>query len=561
MNQAVAQLAERYWDTLMEANPTWATLIGDHRFDDQMEDLTREAEDAQIGALGAIASEAAAIDSTGLDPQDRVTRSSIMEEAASNADMMRSRNSEYLVDQQIGIHINVMTYMRMLTPSTAEHADAYVDKASRIGTTFDHAIERLRQGVASGRTPPRVAVEKTISQIDDYLSRPVDQDGLMQLAPPDSMKEDAVTAWRAAMAEQVEQSVRPGFARYRDALAAEILTVARPPEESGVCWLPDGEEVYARAMRHYTTLDLTPEAVHQSGRDEIGELDSEYRRLGEKVLGTGDLAEIYTRLRDDPSLRFETSDQVREHAEQAMARANAATPEWFGRLPKTPCIVKAIPEIGAEDAPLAYYMPPAGDGSRPGVFFINISKPEIRTRYESEALAFHEGVPGHHFQLAIAQELEGLPMFRRNSLQTAYVEGWGLYTERLGDEMGLYSGDVERMGILSFDSWRAGRLVVDTGIHAMGWSRQQAIDYLTENSPQPEKNIENEVDRYIGYTGQALAYKIGQREILRLRENAKQRLGTSFDIRAFHDTVLEVGPVTLPVLGEVVDDWVTAAST
>lgn len=305
---------------------------------------------------------------------------------------------------------------------------------------------------------------------------------------------------------------------------------------------------------------MDPGEIHQIGLDEIASLEDEYRQLGDDVLGTTDLVEIYERLRSDPALRFETPEQVQEQAERATARANESTPDWFGRLPVADCVVQPIPEPGAKEAPLAYYLPPADDGSRPGIFFINLTEPSTRTRYESEALAFHEGVPGHHFQLAIAQELEGLPAFRRNGLVTVYVEGWGLYCERLADEMGLYSSDLERLGILSFDSWRAGRLVVDTGLHALGWSRQQAIDYLLENSPQAPNNIENEVDRYIGYTGQALAYKIGQREIFRLRDEAKRTMGDRFDIKGFHDTVLGSGPMPLDLLAELVSEWVSERS-
>jgi uncharacterized protein (DUF885 family) len=331
-----------------------------------------------------------------------------------------------------------------------------------------------------------------------------------------------------------------------------VLPHARPPEKSGVCWLPEGEELYERAVRRYTSLDLDPREVHQIGLDEIASLEDEYRALGETVLGTTDVSKIYDRLRNDPALRFETADQVHQAAESALARAREAIPDWFGRLPEAPCMVQPIPEIGAADATLAYYFPPADDGSRPGIFFINLTEPTTRTRFESECLAFHESIPGHHLQIAIAQELDGVPTFRRNGIVTVFAEGWGLYTERLSDEMGLYSGDLERMGILSFDSWRAGRLVVDTGLHALGWSRQQAIDYLMENSPQAPNNIVNEVDRYIGYVGQALAYKIGQRELFRLRDEAKKALGSKFDIKAYHDAVLENGPVPLELLGELV---------
>ena len=555
MNPLLAALADRYWDLAMEANPTSATLLGDHRFDDRIEDPSREAEDRLIAALSAMVAEAEAFDPAGLDTTDTVTRRVLMFEAGTQAEGLRSRSAEYLVDPMLGPHMDVVTYVPQMTPVTAEHAHAYVVKASRLGAAFDHAVDRLREGVANGRTPPRAAVEKVLTQLDAYLASPVEKDPFLAIRPPADMTEGEVTAWRRAMQEQVEQVVRPAFARYRRAIADEVLPAARPQEKSGICWLPDGEEVYRRAVHRYTSLELDPREIHEIGLDGIAALGDEYRELGGKALGTTDLEEIYRRLRHDPALRFETGAQVKAQAEESLARAEAATPEWFGVLPKTPCVLMEVPEVGAEDAPLAFYLPPAADGSRPGMFFVNTTHPTTRTRYESEALAFHEGVPGHHFQLALAQEMADLPTFRRHALATAYVEGWALYCERLADEMGLYSGDLERMGMLSFDSWRYGRLVVDTGVHALGWSRRQAIDYLTANSPQAPNNIENEVDRYIGWPGQALAYKIGQREILRLRAEARRALGPDFDIEGFHDTVLTCGPVPLGVLGDLVRKW------
>lgn len=555
MNPQLAALADRYWDLLLEAGPTTATLLGDHRFDDRLEDPSREEEDRLIAALDGIVAEAETLDPATLDATETVTRQVLTFEAQTQAGHLRSRSAEYLVDPMLGPHMEVVTYIPQLTPVTAEHAAAFVVKASRLGTAFDHAVDRLREGVANGRTPPRVAVEKVLGQLDAYLASPVEKDPFLAIRPPADMTEAQAADWRRAMQEQVEQVVRPAFARYRAAVAAEVLPAARPPDKSGICWLADGAEVYHRAVRRFTSLDLDPREIHQIGLDGIAQLGEEYRELGGKVLGTTDLPEIYRRLRHDPALRFETAAQVKAQAEASLARAEAATPQWFGVLPQTPCILMEVPEVGAEDAPLAFYLPPAADGSRPGMFFVNTTQPTTRTRYESEALAFHEGVPGHHFQLALAQEMTDLPTFRRHALATAYVEGWALYCERLADEMGIYSGDLERMGILSFDSWRYGRLVVDTGVHALGWSRQQAIDYLTENSPQAPNNIENEVDRYIGWPGQALAYKIGQREILRLRAEARRALGPDFDIKGFHDTVLTCGPVPLGVLGDLVRAW------
>ena len=552
MNEKLAQLADRYWDRVMEASPLWASLLGDHRFDAEAEDISREAEEALTADLDDIVAQAQGVDPAGLDKDDRITRHVLQFEAESHAGALRSRMAEFLVDPMLGVHMDVIQGVSQLRAGTREHAADFITKASKTGRMFDQALARHREGVANGRTPPRIAIEKVIKQIDAYVDSPLAADAFMQITLPEEMSDAELEQWRADMIEQVREVVRPAFARYRDGIAADVLPHARPPEKSGVCWLPEGEELYERAVRRYTSLDLDPREVHQIGLDEIASLEDEYRALGETVLGTTDVSKIYDRLRNDPALRFETADQVHQAAESALARAREAIPDWFGRLPEAPCMVQPIPEIGAADATLAYYFPPADDGSRPGIFFINLTEPTTRTRFESECLAFHESIPGHHLQIAIAQELDGVPTFRRNGIVTVFAEGWGLYTERLSDEMGLYSGDLERMGILSFDSWRAGRLVVDTGLHALGWSRQQAIDYLMENSPQAPNNIVNEVDRYIGYVGQALAYKIGQRELFRLRDEAKKALGSKFDIKAYHDAVLENGPVPLELLGELV---------
>jgi uncharacterized protein (DUF885 family) len=555
VNEQLDALAVKFWDRAMEESPMWATMLGDHRFDAEVEDLSAEHEQQNIVDFSGIRDAAAAIDPASLDRDDRITRHVLISEVEGFIGAMESRQSEYLVDPMLGLHMDIVQGIPQFRAGEEGHAWAFVEKASKVGAQFDQLMDRHRQGVANGRTPPVVGVDKVLAQLDSLEAAPVESNAFLQIALPDNMSEAEQQRWRESMTEQVVGVVRPAFARYRTMIADEIAPHARPEDKSGVCWLPDGEEVYARAVKRFTSLDMDPREIHQIGVDEIESLGSEYRELGDSVLGTTDLAEIYDRLRNDPALRFETSEQIKEAAERATARAIEATPDWFGRLPVAECVVEPIPEPGAKDATLAYYLPPAADGSRPGMFFINLSEPTTRTRYESEALAYHEGVPGHHFQLSIAQELEGLPTFRRNGLVTVYVEGWGLYCERLADEMGLYSGDLERFGILSFDSWRAGRLVVDTGLHALGWSRQQAIDYLVDNSPQAPNNIANEVDRYIGYTGQALAYKLGQREIFRLRDLAKQAMGDRFDIKGFHDTVLEDGPVPLDLLEELVVEW------
>ena len=279
-------------------------------------------------------------------------------------------------------------------------------------------------------------------------------------------------------------------------------------------------------------------------------------RIGKAAFGTGALPDLRRRLRGDPAAFFRARGDIETAARKALARAHAAEPRFLGRLPRTPCVVKRIDAFEEKDAPIAYYRPAAVDGTRPAAYYVNTYKPETRARYEVEALAFHESVPGHHIQIAIAQELTGLPEFRKHAGVTAFVEGWGLYAEGLADELGLYKGARERLGRLNFDAWRASRLVVDTGIHSMGWSRSKAIAFFEENAILAKDNIVNEVDRYIAWPGQALAYKVGEREIRRLRADAEKRLGPKFDVKAFHDLLLGGGAVSLPVLRERIDEWI-----
>jgi len=555
MNEVLKQLGEDFWKFTLETSPTNATLLGFHEYDSEMDDASREAEDDQIVVLDEFATAAEAIDPTSLTQQEQISREVLMFEASTQADSLRSRTAEFAVDPFSGIQVVFQQIAGQIPISEPEHAEAIVEKWSKMGAMLDQLTERLLQGVANDRTPPLISCEKTIAQLDTYLASPVEEDGLVNVPAPPKWSEDEVAAWRERLAEQVQASVRPGFERYREVIADAVLPKARPQDKSGVVWLDDGEQIYERAIRRHTSLPLTAQEIHDAGLGDIAELESEYRELGRSVLDTDDLADIYVRLRDDEALRFEDADQIVAAAQGALDRASAAMSKAFGRLPQAPCVMAVMPPLGAEDAPLAFYFPPTEDGTRPGTFFVNTTFPETRTRYESEALAFHESIPGHHLQLALAQEVEGLPDFRKNAFITVFHEGWGLYSERLADEMDLYTGDLERLGILSFDSWRAGRLVVDTGIHALGWSRQDAIDYLVANSPQAENNVINEVERYIGWPGQALAYKTGQREMLKARARAEETLGSEFDIKDFHDMLLGSGSVPMPTMHRLVDEW------
>lgn len=545
-------LAEEYYGWSLRTHPIVATLRGIHDYDTEFDELSREAEDSQISYLRSVADRAVSIDDDGLSASDRITRDVLIFETGTQADAMETRMEELAVDPGSGFQALLAVFVSQLPIETGQHADDFITRFTKLPRAISQLNDRLTEGVASGRTPTKSAAEKVVAQIDEMLAAPVEQSPFMTAQRPVDLDEEE---WRSRLADLVRDHVRPALASYRDTIADRVRPAGRSDEEPGLSWLPDGEASYSTLIRRHTSLPLSAEEIHNIGLQQVARLDDEYRELGAVVLGTSDLAEVYARLRDDPELHFESGPEVVEYSENAMAKAKAAMSDWFGRLPQADCVVTETP-IG----PLAFYIPPAGDGSRPGTFFINTSRPSNWGRFEIEAMAYHEGIPGHHLHLAISQELEDIPEFRKFALITVCAEGWGLYAERLADEMGLYTSQLERIGMLSNDSMRSVRLVVDTGIHAFGWSRQKAIDYFAANSPMSAGAIENEVDRYIADPGQALAYMLGRLEIMRMRSDAKDALGDRFDIKGFHDTVLGSGQVPMPTLDRMVKEWVTTVS-
>jgi uncharacterized protein (DUF885 family) len=359
----------------------------------------------------------------------------------------------------------------------------------------------------------------------------------------------------------VNDLVRPALRSYREALRSEILPRARDDARPGICFLPDGDAMYAALVRLHASTDHSPDELHAIGHEIVEEVGQELVETGSGVWGTTGAAEIFDRLTNDPALRYGDRDEMLAHARRVVAAAEAEAPRWFAVVPEVPCAVEAVPEAEEAGMAPAYYMPGAIDGSRQGTYYLNTSKPAERHRYAAEDIAFHEAVPGHHFQLTVAMESTDLAPARRVLYDTACAEGWGLYAERLADEMALYSDDVARMGLFAADSWRASRLVVDTGLHAMGWTRQQAVDWLAAHTPMPRIEVESEVDRYISFPGQALAYMVGRREIVRLRAMAADRLGTAFDLKQFHDLVLRAGILPLAGLARTVERWVDRATS
>ncbi|MEV6280924.1 DUF885 domain-containing protein [Nocardia sp. NPDC051832] len=552
-HEELINLADQYWDSKLEAAPTAATLLGDHRFDDRIEDLSAEAEARLLTTCRELLAQVDALDPSGLSLQDRTTRSLLHAELTGAIDQLSWRPLEMASDQMMGVHAELLTMAPQISAPKPENATALVQRHRQIGTLLEQAVERFRAGLAAGRAPAKITIERSLNQLDGYLDSDLTGDAFVTLeGPPDWAGEEA---WRAELAQVAAEVIRPAFRRYRAALAEELLPAARPDDRAGLCWLgDDGADIYTRLLREHTTLpDLGAEEIHRTGLAELESLRAEYAEIGARQFGTSDLAEIFTRLREDRELRYRDGDEIMTDARSALTVATAEMKNWFGRLPRASCDIVPVPEFLEADSATAYYFPPPADNSRPGTYFVNRHQPTEQLRYETASVAYHEAIPGHHLQLAIANELDHLPRFQRQSFaNTAFVEGWALYAERLADEMGLYADDLGRLGMLAGDSWRSCRLVVDTGIHAMGWSRQQAVDFMIANAPVGENHIRVEVDRYIAMPGQAVAYKTGQIEIRTRRAEIERKLGNAFDIKGFHDVVLGSGSVSLPVLRELV---------
>lgn len=536
-----------------DREPIGASLHGIPGYDARIGDPSAAADEATRAAALDIAARADATDRSSVDSSGAITLAVVAQQARAMVDRIDSKMAEYTVtDLFVSPAAGLLTLLPMSTLATEQKAADYLTRLRALPGYLAGCAARHREGVAAGRVPVAHLVQAAVSHLDRYLDAPLADDALRRPQPPAEIAED----YAAERDRILDEVVRPAFADYRAVLADEIAPHGRGEDKPGLSWLPGGDELYARLSRAHTTTDRTADEMHQTGLDLIDSLFGEFAEIGSRVFGTKDVQEIFTRLREDPALRWSSEEEMVTAARSAIERAEAQAPKWFGRLPSHSCKVEPVPAAEAPGAPMAYYMPPSLDGQRAGTYFINTYQPGERYKHISEATAYHEAVPGHHFQLTIAGELDNLPLLRRLADVNSYVEGWGLYCERLADEMGLYTGDIARLGMLALDATRAGRLVVDTGLHAKGWSRAQAIDYMVENVPMPRLEIVNEVDRYIAYPGQALSYMVGRLEIQRIRAAAERALGDRFDVRVFHDLVIGSGPLPLSVLDQVVTDWV-----
>ena len=552
----LVRLGEAYFATQHSYDPYNATLLGIDEFDGLSFDPSREASERAAQQLAAIGRQVRGLATAGLTGAQRLDHgvlTALVEGARADAEhsLWAANASAQGYVSRPGLIFQAVPAMTAASPQAAAR---YLSRLSQIGATLDALGQRYLTEAAGGRTPTAVGVADSIRQLEGYLALPVAQDALLKPA------QDAEPAVREAATAHVTGTIRPAMARLAELLRRDLGPLARPDDRVGIREIPGGEAGYLAAVARHTTTALTPGEIHAIGLAELDELTGLWAQIGAEALGERDFTVIAARMRADPALRFRTREEIIAVAKDALDRAEAVRDTYFERYDISACVIEEINPIDADNTAMAYYRPPAVDGSRPGAHCLTTTNPTERFRYEYEPLAFHESVPGHHLQLATAQTLD-IPRYRRHldAELCAFNEGWGLYAERLADEIGLYSNDIARLGMLSFAALRACRLVVDTGLHHLGWSRQQAIDFMYQHTATTRVHVSSEVDRYIAWPGQALAYVTGKREIIRLRERARRALGPRFDLRGFHHAVLRNGAIPLTLLDDEIERWTQAA--
>ena len=552
---ALADVLADHWHLVMARNPEWASSLGDRRADGRVSDPSAEASERFFHALAGLERRALAVDPSQLSARDAAWRSMFVEHLAATRATEVCYDALWVLSPRQNPMGELFSTLDLQPLETGRDRSRYLMRIRAAAAALDAHQQALALGRQTGRGASVTAVRRTLEMVEAQLAEPVAAWPIVARLPGEGL--DANETQRM-IDRVVRTAYRPALEAWARFVRETILPSARSDAAPGLASLPRGDACYAARIRQQTSLPLTAATVHLEGLRATTRVETEFRALGPSTLGTGDLGAMFGRLREDPALRFRDADAIVATAETALARAQAALPRAVGVLPEAACVVREIPKYEAPFTTIAYYRQPDPGGGKPGEYFVNTYAPETRPTFEAEALAFHESVPGHHVQIARAYEQPDVPAFVRFGGSTALVEGWALYAERLADELGLYTSDTARLGMLSFDAWRSSRLVVDTGLHALGWSRDQAIAWFEAHTPLARNNIENEVDRYISWPGQALAYKLGQLTLLRLRGEAEVALGASFDLRGFHDTVLGAGAVGLPQLESRVRAWVQA---
>ena len=560
------RLYAEQWERQLREDPLGATEIGDPRFNDRWPDLSLAAIERHAAATRATLAELRAIDPSGLAAADRMNYDIIRQQFEDEVAVQRFKPWLYAIDHQGGINgtpnPQSASEVAELTPfQTVHDYENWIARLNGFGTYTDQVIALLDEGVREGRTEACAVTARIAPQFASQLvATPAASPFFHPFTEfPAAISDADRSRLAAAGSEAIAKQVLPAEARLQKFFTTRYAPACR--KVPGLAATPDGAAYYANRVAYYTTTDLTPAAIHELGLAEVARIRGEMDRVQAEVGFKGSFEEFSHFLRTDPQF-FYTDPQELLRGYIVIAKGiDPNLVKLFGKLPRLPYGVRPIPATSAPGTPTAYYQQGAPDGSRAGYFYANLYRPDSRPKWEMEVLTAHEAVPGHHLQISLQYEIGAdLPMQRRLADFTAYVEGWGLYSESLGYDLGLYKDPYSRYGQLTYEMWRAVRLVVDTGIHSMGWSRQQAIDYFAANAPKAQLDIENEIDRYIARGGQALAYKIGQRKIIELRDLAKAKLGDRFDIREFHDQVLSNGPVPLWMLQRNVEQWIAAKS-
>jgi uncharacterized protein (DUF885 family) len=558
--KALNNLLAEQWEYNLRTSPLYASSLGDKRWNDKLDDFSQEAIDKDLVETQRFLTRFEAIDTTGFPPHEILNKRLMVRDLSMTLEGARFKEWEMPVTQLWGWHLDLPQYVLLLSFQSVKDYEDYISRLKQIPRLFDQTIVQMQKGMADKIMPPRFVLEKV-----------ADQSGaIAKQAPGDSPFAQPFKSFPKTVSEKDQARLRDqGLAAIRDAVLPAYTRFTRfvsndyAPHgrtEVGVWSLPNGDDYYAFRVKQSTTTDLTPDQIHQLGLAQVKEIEARMVEVAAQ-LGYKDLKSFNAAIAVDPKLHGHSRQQLLDLYTKYIDQMNPKLPELFNRLPKAKLIVLPVEQFREKEAGAASYEPPALDGSRPGHVMVNTGDFEKRSLLEIETTAYHEGVPGHHLQNSIAQELPELPPFRQNEYYTAYTEGWALYAEGLGKEVGFYQDPYSYYGHLQDDILRALRLVVDTGLHSKHWTRQQVVDYFHDHSPEDEVSVQSETDRYIVRPGQALGYKIGQLEILELRQYAKDQLGDKFDIRGFHDEVLSGGALPMNLLKERIQDWVALQNT
>jgi uncharacterized protein (DUF885 family) len=546
----VSELSDRFWEGILELNPTTATVYGDERYDDRLEDPSPAGRAKARRLMESTKAEAEAIPPDGLSVEDRISRDMLIVIADLSVEEDEQGTHRLRVVDQIGGPQTLLPQLcSFQAADTPERLERFLARLRAYPAYMAANTEILRESIATGLTAPRIVAERTVEQLERLLAIPIEQ-ALVPAMVKVSSEED-----RERIREVVRDEVYPADAAFLEVLRGDYLAATRT--EPGLWSAPNGDSLYRTQIRAWTTLDMEPERVHQIGLEELEIVEAGRREIAEAAGFGSDTKAYRASLDADPANQPGSKEELLARAREDIDRAMAIAPQYFGTLPKAGIEVRAVEEFKEKDAPFAYYFPPSTDGSRPGIYYANGYDLSSRKYTKLASTTYHEAVPGHHFQIALEMENPKLNTFRRLGARIvggAYVEGWGLYSEKLADEMGLFRSEAERFGMLDAVAWRAARLVVDTGLHALRWTRQQSIDFLL-GAGLSETDAVIETDRYIAWPGQALTYMIGCREIEKLRRELTARDGSRFDLRAFHDAVLGHGSLPLATLARELPTW------